>query len=105
MNPSKVKRSEIVLLTDLPNVGKSIAADLVLLGIVKPDDLRGKDGWSLYEKLCFATKQFQDPCLLDVLISLEDFTNGKKAKPWWDFTEPRKMKYAKDIEKLRANFN
>ena len=61
MNPSKVKRSEIVQLTDLPNVGKSIAADLVLLGIVKPDDLRGKDGWNLYEKLCFATKQFHDP--------------------------------------------
>ena len=73
MNPSKVNRSAVAQLTDLPNVGKSIAADLEKVEIFKPEDLRGKDGWNLYEKLCLATKQFHDPCLLDVFISLEDF--------------------------------
>ena len=70
MNPAKVDRSDVQTLTDLPNVGKLIAADLVILGIRKPSDLKGKDAWGLYENLCIKTKQFHDPCVLDVFLSL-----------------------------------
>ena len=35
MNPSKVLRDEVVLLTHLPNIGPSLANDLKLIGINK----------------------------------------------------------------------
>ena len=33
MNPAKVAREQVEILTDLPNIGKAMAADLHLLGI------------------------------------------------------------------------
>jgi hypothetical protein len=41
MNPSKVERNRMKLLTDLPNSGKAMAADLQLLGIREPSQLKG----------------------------------------------------------------
>ena len=36
MNPKKVKRSHLTKLTDLPNIGKAVEADLIRLGIRMP---------------------------------------------------------------------
>jgi hypothetical protein len=79
-------------LEELPNVGKAIAGDLRLLGISRPEDLRGKDAFSLYRQLCQVTGMRQDPCVLDVFLSAVSFINGGPALPWWHFTKERKRK-------------
>ncbi|MDO9208140.1 MAG: helix-hairpin-helix domain-containing protein, partial [Sulfuricurvum sp.] len=43
MNPVKVIREKVSKLTDLPNIGKTVAADLKSIGIVTPEQLAGQD--------------------------------------------------------------
>ena len=90
MSPSKVVRDHVVLLTDLPNVGKSLAGDLRLIGIDSPTELRGRDPYEMYETLCTMTAQRHDPCVIDVFISVTRFINGEPPAVWWQFTEERK---------------
>lgn len=90
MNPAKVVRSKVVTLTDLPNVGPATAGDLRLLGIEHPRDLKGRDPYQMFDQLRVLTKSNQDPCVIDVFMSVTDFMNGGEARPWWSFTEERK---------------
>ena len=90
MNPSKVLRDEVVLLTHLPNVGPSLASDLKLIGINTPAQLKGRDPYALFEALCAATQQRYDPCVIDVFISVTRFMNGEPPAVWWQFTAERK---------------
>ena len=60
MNPDKVQRSKLNTLTDLPNVGKAVAEDLVLLGITQPQDLAGQDAYEMYDPLCSLTATRHD---------------------------------------------
>ena len=93
MHPDKVQREKIKTLTDLPNVGPSIAADLRLLGIVEAEQLAGRDGYDLYRQLCDITQMRQDPCVLDVMLALVDFANGAPAHAWWHYTAQRKQQW------------
>ncbi|MFT3665936.1 helix-hairpin-helix domain-containing protein [Piscinibacter sp.] len=77
-------------LEQLPNIGPSLAADLRLIGIHTPAELRGKDPFVLYQKLCAATGQRQDPCVLDTFMAATDFMRGAPAAPWWHYTAQRK---------------
>ena len=95
MTPTKVDRTKITKLTDLPNVGPATAGDLKLLGFRHPEDLRGQDPYAMYDRLCRITNVRHDSCVIDVFISVTHFINGGKAKPWWDFTEQRKRTLAK----------
>jgi hypothetical protein len=90
VNPSKVRRDRLEDLTDLPNIGPAMARDLRLLGINHPDDLTGQNPTTLYDRLCELTKTRQDPCVLDVFISVTRFMNGEEPKPWWHYTPERK---------------
>ena len=90
MNPAKVVREAVVLLTDLPNVGKSLAADLQLIGVQTPAQLRGRDPYVMYDALCEKTGERHDPCVIDVFISVTRFMNGEPAAAWWQFTGERK---------------
>ena len=90
MNPAKVNRSTLKHLTDLPNIGKAMAADLELLGIHKPDDLINRDPYQLYDDLCVLTRARHDPCVIDVFISITRFMQGEEPRNWWDYTEERK---------------
>ncbi len=90
MHPSKVHRPTVRELTDLPNVGPSIAGDLRLLGILQPAQLRGQDAFALYERLCAKTGVRHDPCVIDAFLSITHFMAGGKPKPWWEFTAQRK---------------
>jgi hypothetical protein len=92
--PLAIDRSLVFDLEDLPNVGKSIANDLRLLGIQRPAQLRGKNPVKLYDALCRATGQRQDPCVLDTFMSIVDFMDGGRALPWWAFTKKRKAMLA-----------
>ncbi|UFH59676.1 helix-hairpin-helix domain-containing protein [Sulfurovum mangrovi] len=93
MNPKKVVRETTKKLTDLPNIGKSLAADLERIGIDSPEKLQGKEPYALYQRLSEVTGKRQDPCVLDIFISITDFMNGGEPKVWWAYTAERKEKY------------
>jgi hypothetical protein len=93
MSPSKVVRSRLVRLTDLPNIGPAGAADLALLGYNAPAQLAGIDPLVLYHALCDASGQRHDPCVLDVFMSVADFLAGAEPRAWWHFTAERKRRY------------
>jgi len=90
MNPAKVRRTQLRVLTDLPNIGAATAADLRLLGIETPQQLVGRDAWELYESLCRKTGVRHDPCVIDVFLSITDFMQGGEPQPWWHYTAQRK---------------
>lgn len=92
MHPDKVRRDRLEKLTDLPNIGPAMAADLVLLGIRRPQQVAGRDPFELYRSLSRKTGVRQDPCVLDVFISITSFMNGGAPKPWWAFTAERKRR-------------
>jgi hypothetical protein len=91
MNPSKVDRSRVVVLTDLPNVGAAVAEDLRLLGIHEPSQLVGRYPLEMYEMLRQKTASRHDPCVIDVFMSVTRFMGGEEPRPWWMFTEERKQ--------------
>lgn len=93
MHPDRVSRDCLNELTDLPNVGPATAGDLVLLGIHKPQDLAGKDALTLYQELSRKTGVRQDPCVLDVFLSIVGFIDGDPPRPWWDYTAQRKERF------------
>jgi len=90
MHPDKVRRETTQKLTDLPNIGPSMARSLHMIGISKPEQLVGRDPVELYGQLCENTGSRQDPCVLDVLMSVTDFMNGGEPKQWWAYTSERK---------------
>ena len=89
-SPKAASAAECHALEQLPNIGPSLAADLRLIGIEHPAELRGKDAFVLYQKLCAATGQRQDPCVLDTFMAATDFMRGAPAAPWWHYTAQRK---------------
>ena len=90
MNPSKVSRDRLETLTDLPNIGPAMARDLRLLGFDHPAQLAGQDPQALYDRLSELTSVRQDPCVLDVLVSVTRFMDGDEPRPWWFYTPERK---------------
>jgi len=89
-SPKAASAAECEILEQLPNIGPSLAADLRRIGIAQPADLRGKDAFVLYQKLCAATGQRQDPCVLDTFMAASDFMRGAPPAPWWSYTAQRK---------------
>lgn len=75
-------------------VGPAMARDFQLLGIKAPKDLKHKNAFNLYKKMC-ALEGRQDPCVLDTYMAVIDFMNGAKPRLWWHYTEIRKEKYPK----------
>jgi Pathogenicity locus len=90
-----MNQTDCTSLKDLPNVGPAVAGDLRLLGITRPKQLRGRDPYKLYEKLCRVTGQRHDPCMIDTFISIVRFMDGEPAKPWWKYTAERKREMAR----------
>jgi hypothetical protein len=88
--PKAASAAECKTLEQLPNVGPALAADLRLIGICHPRELCGKDAFVLYQKLCAATGQRQDPCVLDTFMAATAFMGGAPAAPWWQYTAQRK---------------
>jgi len=93
--PKAVTAEECKTLEQLPNVGPALAADLRLIGIHEPSALRGQDAFVLYQKLCIASGQRQDPCVLDTFMAVTDFMRGAPAAPWWQYTAQRKATFRK----------
>ncbi len=95
MNPKKVDRNMLEKLTDLPNIGKSMAGDLESLGISEPVQLVGRSPLEMYERLCEQCDCRLDPCVLDVFMSVVRFMEGEDPRPWWEYTAERKLMLAK----------
>lgn len=93
MNPAKVERHRVRQLQDLPNVGPATARDLEAIGIRRPEQLVGEDPLGLYQSLCRKRGARQDPCVLDVFISITRFMNGDASRPWWAYSRERKRRY------------
>ncbi len=91
MNPAKVQRNKLLDLTDLPNIGPAMARDLRLLGFERPEQLAGQNPQTLYDRLCELTGARQDPCVLDVFVSVTRFMDGDEPRPWWFYTPERKQ--------------
>lgn len=94
MHLAQSLRRELEQLSDLPNIGKAMAAELNLLGIYKPADLIDQDPYALYERLCGLTACQHDPCVLDVFIAITDFMSGADPRPWWHYTAEHKRNLA-----------
>jgi len=91
--PKAAHPSACQTLEQLPNIGPALAADLRLIGIRAPRELRGRDPFVLYQQLCAATGLRQDPCVLDTFMAATDFMRGAEAAPWWAYTAQRKALY------------
>jgi hypothetical protein len=83
-------RTHIRALTDIPNIGPSIAGDLHRIGITRPAQLKGKNGLTLYRRICRRDGHPHDPCLIDCLLAATDYMSGAPARPWWKYTPKRK---------------
>ncbi len=93
MHPAKVDRTRLRTFTDLPNIGPAMAGDFVALGYTSPQQLVSADPYDLYQRLCVHSGVRQDPCVLDVFMSVTRFLNGEPPQPWWAYTAERKQRY------------
>lgn len=82
--------AEAKQLEQIPNIGRSIAADLRGVGILTPQDVGRMLPLAVYDSLLTPMGRRHDPCLLDVLLAAHDFMNGAAARPWWCYTPERK---------------
>jgi hypothetical protein len=95
--PKAANAAACETLEQLPNIGPALAADLRLIGITHPHELRGKDAFALYQQLCTATGQRHDPCVLDTFMAATDFMRGAAPAPWWHYTAQRKALFGQVV--------
>lgn len=80
------ERNQSLQLEDLPNIGKSIAADLRGIGILRPEQLADRTPLDMFNELAKIMGHRHDPCVLYTLISAKHFLEKGEALPWWKFT-------------------
>ena len=80
-------------LMKIPGVGKSIAQDLLNIGINSISYLKGKDPEMLYDKFNRYTGVIQDRCLLYVFRCAVYFASVKVHEPdklkWWNWKDKK----------------
>ncbi|MFZ1083165.1 MAG: helix-hairpin-helix domain-containing protein [Candidatus Kryptoniota bacterium] len=87
--------SKVEDLMQVPGVGKSVAMDLLKIGITTVHDLRGKDPETLYELINRKEGDTQDRCLLYVFRCAVYYASTKKSAQhpeklkWWNWTDTR----------------
>lgn len=99
MTLKRINRAE---LEGLPNIGKSIAADLRRLGIMTPAQLAAREPLALYRALAEVMGQRHDPCVLYVLLAAKHFLDSGEALPWWAFTARGKELRAAGDRQIRS---
>ena len=77
----------------IPGVGKSVAQDLIDLGVFKVSDLINKNPQELYDKSCLIAGQQIDRCLLYVYRCAVYYASHKNHDPeklkWWNWKDGR----------------
>jgi hypothetical protein len=85
-----VERTE---LRQIPGVGKSIAEDLIGLGVHSLQDLADQDPEKLYARLCAQQSSNIDRCVLYVFRCAVYFASNKKHDPallkWWNWKDKK----------------
>lgn len=76
----------ITKLEDIPNIGKSIARDLHVLGIHTPAELATCDPLATYLLLSDGMGKRHDPCVLYTLMAAQHFFQSGESLAWWKFT-------------------
>ena len=74
-------------LEDIPNIGKSIAADLRGLGILTVQQLGERDPLAVYFELSGPMARRHDPCVLYSLMAARHFLDTGESRVWWTFTD------------------
>jgi DNA transformation protein len=88
-------------LEDIPNIGKSIAADLRSIGINTPEQLAVRDPLQTYLSLSNLMGQRHDPCVLYTLMAAKHFLDSDESVPWWKFTQEGKKLLARIAQQKR----
>lgn len=86
-------------LEDIPNIGKSIAADLRSIGILTPQQLAARDPLKTYFALSGTMGRRHDPCVLYVLMAAQHYLQSGASVPWWEFTAQGKSMLSRHKEK------
>jgi len=86
-------------LEDIPNIGKSIAADLRALGILTPHQLATRDPLKTYLALSATMGQRHDPCVLYTLMAAQHYLQSGEAVSWWKFSGQGKKMLAAEAER------
>ncbi|MBI4666549.1 MAG: pathogenicity locus [Nitrospinae bacterium] len=78
-------------LMTIPGVGKTIAGDLLEIGIQHVRDLKGKDHEELYAHMCARAGTRVDRCMLYVMRCAVYYASNTKHKPellkWWNWKD------------------
>lgn len=78
-------------LQTIPGIGKSLARDLLDLGIRHVRDLNGRDPEQLYNRLIMLRGMHIDRCVLYAFRCAVYFATGKKHDPallkWWSWSD------------------
>ena len=80
-------------LMQIPGVGKSIAEDLINIGIISVNDLKGKDPEILYDQSNRFAGMVQDRCLLYVFrcavyyAETEGNIREQEKLKWWNWKD------------------
>lgn len=81
-------------LENLPNIGKSIAAELRNIGIMNPQQLATSDPLTTYLALGATMGKRHDPCVFYTLLAAEHFLHTGENLHWWTFTAQGKEQLA-----------
>jgi hypothetical protein len=86
-----MNKSALKDLMRIPGVGKSIAQDLIDIGINSVEDLKGKNPEQLYVDSCKLAGGPIDRCLLYVYRCAVYYASHKSHKPelllWWNWKD------------------
>jgi hypothetical protein len=88
-------------LEDIPNIGKSIAADLRGIGIQQPDQLLTQEPLAIYLELAGQMGKRLDPCVLYTLLAARHFMQSGEKISWWKFTGQGKNLLANNTKTSR----
>lgn len=86
-------------LTDLPNIGKSIASDLKKIGIDSSSELEKRNPLSIFEELRTVMGKRHDPCVYYTLLSVDHFLRTGESLAWWKFTDQGKIDLQDDSKR------
>lgn len=83
----------------IPGVGKSIAQDLIDIGVREVSHLKNGNPDKLYEKMCQQQGVKLDRCMLYVMRCAVYYASNKEHKPgllnWWNWSDEN-MKFHKE---------
>jgi hypothetical protein len=91
INNMKAENDVLKELQIIPGIGKSLAYDLLELGIMSVEDLKGKDPQQLYDKHCELRGVHIDRCVLYTFRCAVYFAETKSPDPeklkWWNWKD------------------